>query len=437
MKKQHGLFYGWYLLGIAFLTIIVVYGVRLSFPVFYVAILDEFGWSRADTALIFSISAAVYGLVGLISGALADRFGPRKLIPLAAILLAAGTAACSLANEMWHFYVLFGIVVAVSSSGAGYVPLSVVLTNWFVRHRGAAFGVSSAGFGFCFFLASVVRLLILNIGWRNSFLVLGSLPLLIVAPLNLIFMRHRPADKGLLPDGAEVAMTTSDAPETDALVVDRKWTSTEWTVPKAIRTYRFWAVFFATFLLWGVAASTLSTHMVAFLEDVGFAPVFAAVVYGLYGLMVAGGNLLGFISDRLGRELTFGIGTIGAVLGAGVLLLVRDASVLWLPYLFAVAYGLCAGLNSPTLAAVTADLFQGRNFGKINGLMMLGFGMGGFVGPWLGGYIYDVLHNYYPAFVLVMIALAVCCLCVWISAPRKIRLVVGKAPGRRQVSKTA
>ena len=121
----------------------------------------------------------------------------------------------------------------------------------------------------------------------------------------------------------------------------------------------------------------MTAHQRVFISDVGFSAMFAATIFGIYGICFGLGQLSGFLSDRLGRERAFSLGILVALLGMGMLFLIRDVSYPWLPYLYALTYGWGTGLCAPTLAASAADLFQGRNFGSIMGAYTFGFSVGG------------------------------------------------------------
>ncbi|HLE80673.1 MAG TPA: MFS transporter, partial [Dehalococcoidia bacterium] len=133
----------------------------------------------------------------------------------------------------------------------------------------------------------------------------------------------------------------------------------------------------------------------------------------LYGIVSIVGNLASSFSDRLGRANTFFLGSIGAIVGLGLLIATRDTSQPWLLYVYGLAFGFSMGMNGPTLTATAADIFEGRHFGAINGLIVAGFGLGGGLGPWLGGYVYDTFGNYIPALLVAMVAVAVSSLLIW------------------------
>lgn len=426
-KKRALFFYGWVIVAICFFTVAISYGIRYSFSVFYVSFLEEFGWNRADTALIFSINIIVYGISAPVAGAVVDRLGPRKFMTIGAVLLAMATAACSLGNQIWHFYLLFGVLTAFGICATGYVPNSVLVSRWFVKKRGTALGIYMAGFGLAYVMAIGIEYLIGQMGWRSSFVALGLLALGI-APLIAIFQRLDPQDKGLLPDG-EVKEATAEPAEVvtaERLIVDKEWVAQEWDLPKAIRTHRFWFLFASNFFLWGIAVNLILAHQVAFAVDEGYSRAFGALIFSLFGVFYGGGNLLGFISDRLGRETTVSVGLVAAILGVLMLILNQASGTPWFMYAYSLLFGLGIGVTSPAFTASAADLFQGKNFGLINGLIVMAFGIGGFISPWLGGKIFDVLGTYIPAFYLVMASLATSIACIWITGPRQVRLVAGQ-----------
>jgi MFS family permease len=388
-------------------------------------ILNEFGWSRASTAGIFSVNVIIYGITAPFAGALVDRFGPKKVLLTGGAILALATALCSRVNTMWHFYLLFGIAGAIGTSLIGYPANAAVLPHWFVRRRGMAFGIFTSGFGLSFLVVSLVQHFITQFGWRISFILLGIIIAVILLPLITLFSRHRPQDIGLFPDGAhplEKVNLSPDCPE-GPVVVDKKWANTNWTLRKAMRTYRFWLLFFTSFCIFGFVESLVVVHQVVLMRDVGFSRAFITSIVALWGIMIALGNLGGFLSDKIGREKTFNIGCLASVVGLFMLLLLEKSSHSWILYLYTVSFGLGMGVNGPALGAALADTFQGKNFGSINGFFIFGFGLGGIVGPWFAGFIFDTTKSYSIALIVTILVTCLAFILLWIAAPRKIRKI--------------
>lgn len=141
----------------------------------------------------------------------------------------------------------------------------------------------------------------------------------------------------------------------------------------------------------------------------------------LWGAMKVAGNRTSFLSDRIGREKAFTSGCLASILGLLMLVLVQEKSYNWILLLYAVFFGLGTGMSGPVLGAAVADIFYGKSFGSINESMALGFGLGGIVGPWFGGFVFDTTKSYSGALVAVVLIVFVACAFLWIGAPRKVR----------------
>jgi len=160
--------------------------------------------------------------------------------------------------------------------------------------------------------------------------------------------------------------------------------------------------------------------------DTGYSKLYASSVLSLYGVMFAFGSLAAFISDRIGRERTFTIGIMIAISGIMMLILIHDTSRPWMLYYYALAAGFGMGMTTPTIPAVVTDIFQGPKIGAIIGFIWLGFAIGGAVGPWLGGWLFELMDNYVAAFFVAIVLSGVSCAAIWLASPRKVRQVPGR-----------
>lgn len=430
-RKTPRIFYGWFVLVGAAIISTIGYSMRYSFSVFYPEILNEFGWSRAETAAAFSVSMLVYGISSPVIGTLTDKFGPRRVLMFGTSLLATGLLAISQMNNIWLFYFLFGIIMAVGINALGFPVHFAYLPNWFVRKRGLAFGILMAGAGAASVMVSLYQYLILVLGWRATYGVLSAIVLAVIMPLTIFVIRGAPQEKGMSPDGTVDSPVDKGASaikedKADLLIVDRKWAATEWTLAKALRTHRLWFMFLMLISL-SLALNLVLAHQPIYSQDKGFSAIFAASIFGLTGVTTVIGNLNGFISDRIGREITYTISITGSIIGVSALMLATPSQS-WLLYLYATVWGIFFGIGGPIGPSANADMFSGKHFGAINGFCTLGFGIGGAIGPWLGGYIFDATNSYTIAFIIVMIALALACTFLWLAAPRQVRVVIGKTP---------
>jgi MFS family permease len=417
-KDGRGIFYGWVILGIAFITVVIGYGIRNSFAVFYPTIVEEFGWGRGSTALMFSISVIVYGLAAPVAGGLVDRFKPGLILALGGGIMGVGIALCSLATSQWQFYILYGVITAVGISLAGVTPLNAIISHWFVRRRGLAFGILSAGFGVSLLSAPFAQMLISSFDWRRAYIIIGAIAIAIIVPLCGFLMHRSPKDRGLLPDG-ETKNPPQDPPRTQT--GKGGWAATTWTLSQAIKTYQFWLLFLIAFFSLGLAEQIAIAHQVYFLRDVGYEPQVAANIYSIFGITFTLGTLACFFSDRFGREKVFIPSCLLSAAAVALLFFIKDASHPWMPVLFAVCFGFGMGPLGPVFFATAADLFGGRHFGSILGTAIIGFSLGGAISPWLAGFLHDITKSYLPSFFIISGSMVATAVLMWLIAPSKIR----------------
>jgi MFS family permease len=418
MTQRPRFFYGWYLVAVTIVAMTLVYGIRASFSVFFSPVLDEFHWYRGSTAIMLSLNILVYGLTAPLVGSLVDRWKPRTVVVFGILMLTLATASCYFASQLWHFYLLFGVLVPIGAAFCGAPVLNPTLINWFGKKSSLAIAFGQIGGSLSFAYVTVIEVVVASWGWRASFLVMGGLVLAVLLPLYLIFLHHRPSDRGLETYGEAVkaaAVPGKDPGTTMKTVIAAE---RDWTLRGALRTHNLWLLILADFCYWGIGNYLVLAHQIRFAQDAGYSGLLAASIFGLFGIISIGGQLIASVSDMIGRETTVLIAVVLAIGALVALISVRDTSQPWLLYVYATAFGLGTGLFSPTIVVGTADIFRGRNIGAIAAVLLTGVGFGGAIGPWLGGYIYDVTGSYKVAFIISMAAFAVAGISFWIAAPR-------------------
>jgi len=423
--RQGRFFYGWVVVAVAFVTLGIAFGIWYSFSVFFMAVIEEFGWSRAAASGIFSVFIISHALTGLLAGHLLDRFGPRIVIPFGAGILAVCLVLTSRTGTMWQFYVTYGVFAGASMSLLSFSSHSAFIPNWFERKRGLALGIAMSGIGFgLLFMIPPVGKAITAYGWRATYLYLAGTVLFLVVPLNVIFSRHRPQDLNLLPDGDD-AKAKRKRPLTGMAikVIDQDWVRERWTLRKALNTKRFWflmsAFFFASFVYQGTLL-----HAISSMVDAGLPRDVAAHYFGILGLAGSGGKIFfGYLSDLFGRER---INTLGNIVTAmGILCLMNICSAQGaMPLLFALFFGLGYGCAAPMFPSVSADIFLGNSFGLIFAMICMGAGVGGAMGPFVSGLLRDIFGSYSIPFGLSLVSLVFSCLFIWFAGPRKVRRMV-------------
>ena len=425
-------FYGWIVVAVAFVTMGIGVNTRTAFSLLYPPILTEFGWDRGETAAAFSIGFLVSSLYAPFIGWLMDRLGPRLVIPLGVMLVSAGMLLATQVGQPWHLYATLGVLVVGGSVSLTYIGHSLFLPNWFVRRRGLAIGIAFAGVG----IGSIVlfpwmQYLIDTIGWRHACVVMALLLLVVLLPLNFLLQRQRPEHLGLLPDGDTAPPTASHGEVLADNIVDYAWAATDWTLSRALKTSRFWWVFFGFFS--GLYAwYAVQVHQTKYLVENGFSSDMAAYALGLVGLTgIVGTVALGYFSDRCGREWAWTLSGLGYVGCYGLLLVMKQSPSPGLMYLMVASQGLLGYGLASVFGAIPIELFQGKHYGSIFGTISLAAGCGAAAGPWVTGVLYDALGSYNVAFWLAISFSLFSIGCIWRAAPRKVRAVAGRIRHRR------
>lgn len=418
-------YYGWVIVAVVFVTMALGVNARTAFSILFPPLIAEFNWDRGVTAGAFSFGFLVSAVMSPVLGRLMDSQGPRLVMESGVAATAAGLIIATFAREPWHFYASIGVLVGAGSVCLGYTGQSLFLPQWFVRRRGLAIGIAFAGVGVgSIILLPLFQWIIERAGWRAACLGLAALMLLLAVPLNLLLVR-RPENLGLMPDG-DPQPASADELERPTNVVDPAWTAIDWTLHRALRTARFWWIalgYFCALFAW----YAVQVHQTKYLVEIGFSAIEAAWALGVVSLAGIPGQIaLGHLSDRLGREVVWTIGSMGFVITYALLLLLGGHPNPVLLYVMVIAQGaLGYGLTS-VIGAIPAEIFEGRHYGAIFGALMLAGVSGGAVGPWFAGLLYDVTNAYTAAFWVAILCSLLSAAAIWIAAPRKVRAVAGR-----------
>jgi MFS family permease len=413
------------LVAVAFVTVGLGVNARTAFSLFFPPIVDEFGWERGLTAGAFSFGFLVSAALTPFIGRLMDRYGIRVVIEMGICLMGTGLLLAPLVRQPWHLYATLGVLVGSGANCLGYTGQSFFLPNWFVRRRGLAMSLAFSGVG----AGSIIVLpwlqaLIGTAGWRAACRAMGILILVVLIPLNLL-LRRRPEDLGLEPDG-DCTPATEDGAGRTANIVDVAWTTVDWTLDRALRTARFWWIamgYFCGLFAW----YAVQVHQTRYLIDIGISPVQAAWALGFVSLVAVPGQIvLGHVSDRIGREWVWTIGSLGFALCYLSLLGLAYRPTSTLLYLMVIAQGMLGyGLTS-VIGAIPAEIFEGPHYGSIFGTLMLAAILGGGTGAWVTGALYDATGSYALAFFLAIGCSALSAGAIWVAGPRQVRAVAGR-----------
>ena len=301
----------------------------------------------------------------------------------------------------------------------GFISQSILLPNWFIKRRGLAIGVAMAGIGVGIqVLVPFTQYIISRFGWRSAYCFLAAIMMGVVLPLNAVFQRKNPEEFGELPDGKKVATEHKPFPkQNDGSVIE--YVRVQWTLGRSLKTKQFWFLFL-TFFFVPMAVQGTMVHQVAHVVDKGFSAERGAFFFGLTGIIGSVGKIIfGYLSDKIGQERSLAIGISCAFLGILCLMNIQPGHDRLL-YGYAIFFGLGYGSIAPIFPSRAADLFQGSHFGKIYGFLSISFGLGGAVGAWMNGKIFDLTSSYHIAFLCILAALVLVVIFFWFTTASSI-----------------
>lgn len=375
--------YAWVVVAAAFTLMFIGFAAAYSFAAFFGALEAEFGASRGDIALVFSVAAFVWFLSGAPAGVLADRYGVRRVAIVGVACIALALAIAAVAGSLNVLYATYSIGLGLGV-GLVYVPSIGAVQPWFSANRALASGIAVAGIGAGNVAGPLLAAWWIGIfGWRGAFLGLALFALALGGAAALA-IRNKPRASAAAADG--IALRA------------------------ALRTTPFWLIFASLFLSC-IGLFVPMVHLGPYAVDAGYTAAQGVALVSLIGLgSLLGRFTIGAPADRLGR-----IPALSAMYaGLGVMFVLWwAASAYWMLALFAVVFGICYGAYVALLPTIVMDLYGARSVSGIIGCLYTGCGFGTLIGPWLAGAAYDALGTYQApiaAGALLSFAAAVCVL---------------------------
>ena len=425
MDKDVGVYKGWIVVGASFVTYMVVWGgVWYSFSVFLNIFVRDFQWGRGEVAGVFSICVSIIFLSAPLVGRAFDYFGPKYIMPVAAMFLGANLFLCTRINSLFDFYLYYGIGCGTGMSFLLFTAQAPIITRWFHIHRATAMGLSlsGGGIGMMVFVPLIQRIA-LHSGWRAGFLLLSALVVFLVFPVSLILAKLPRKGETQHESGLLFWRKGASRKKTRVVTMDPSWARRVWTPREALRTRRFWYMFFAGVTGSSLVVQTIFSHFIIMTTDAGHAPVFSSKMLGLAGLMGTAGFLFwGRLADRICREWTYTLGTACLLSGLFSLFFMKWIGGVPLFLFFATLFGFGYGSRAPLMQSICADIFQGPHFSSILGLYQTSLAVG-VIGPWIAGVVAEASNSYQPIILFLMGASFLSAFFVWFAAPRHIRRI--------------
>jgi predicted MFS family arabinose efflux permease len=389
MKRLH---YAWIVLTVTFVCLLVSAATRATPSVLIVPLEQEFGWSRATISVAIAVNLLLYGLIGPFAAGFINRYGSRRVLAVAALVMGLGTLATVSIRQPWELLMLWGVVVGAGTGFVAIVLGTSIVQRWFDVQRGLAIGLltASTATGQLLFLPLLARLIV-RYGWRTA-VVTVAVAALATAPLAWLLLRDRPEDKGLRPLGARGAASQVPPPQNPFVAALQALRS-------ASTSRQFWILAGSFFVCGASTNGLVGTHLIPACMDHGMPEVQAAgllAVMGIFDLFGTTGS--GWLSDRFDcRWLLF------------IYYGLRGLSLLYLPTglaaqghglsVFTVFYGLDWIATVPPTVALTRQAFGAERVGLVFGWVIAAHQIGAALAATFAGVIRTHQGSYDYAFV--------------------------------------
>jgi MFS family permease len=416
INKQPRIYYGWIIVGVSFLCWFAADAFGwYTFGIFMGPITRELGWTTVMLTGAMTIRTVVAGLSGPVIGPLADtRHGARIIMSLGILIAGAVPMASSRVNALWQWYLFYGVMGGLGMIGYGGLVTNTVIAKWFIRKRGRAMGIATIGVSISgVVFVQLVHRLISSYGWRTTLVVLGLVIWGLTFLPVFLFVRRRPEDMGLRPDGDDPDMIEFET--NDSTVADHVYSEEEiWTLKEALRTKALWLLLIG-FNITGLAISGIFIHFFPYVVTKGFSTDLAARAMTVLAVCCAIVKIpWGLIAERI--HVRYCITACYSGCAMSLIILLSSNTVPYV-FLFAIAYGVTLGGDIVVRELVWAN-YYGRTFlGTIRGVIMPAnlISMAG--GPLFAAWLRDITGDYQVPYTVFLFASIVGTVFIFMAKP--------------------
>ena len=390
-RRGPDLFYGWYLVGISsFMLMLMSTTVFQGIGTFFVALERNFGWNRTTLSGAFALSRAEGALLGPVEGFLVDRLGTRRMVVIGYFVMGLGFIYYSQINSVWQFYVAY-LAISLGTGIGGWIAFVTLINNWFERRRALAMSLAVSGIQLGGFLVPLMAWGIEVHDFRMTTLGIGITLILVAVPASR-FVRNRPEEYGLRPDGAPAILAADTGGGTRQAESSG---AADITPRQALKSVAFWIIAVAR-LTSVVSIVTLSVHLVPKLTDSGLSLITANFIVTLYTFIAfLSGFAAGYLADRTSKVAVLFVCMLMQAVAIGILAV---SETLPMAIVFAVLWGAGFGGRVPLLTAIIGDFFGRKHFGSILGLNMVPSNIAMIFAPLFAGFMFDLRQSYFIPF---------------------------------------
>jgi MFS family permease len=375
-------YYGYIIVLCAFISMLAIYSLPLSYGIFFKPMATELKWNRTIVSGAYALSRIVGGVVTIAMGWLIDKMGPRIVLIICGLLCGIGFSLLSRIDTVWHLYIVYGVIIGFGSSV--FAPMVSTVTKWFVQRRTLMTGIVISSLGIAMLVGPPISNLLISVyGWRLAYLIAG--PTIGVVTIAVAqFMRRNPQQLGQ----AALVEENNGGGGSKSLNIT-------YSLREAVNTRQFW-IFFAMSICYAFCFLAVIVHLAPHMTDLAFSSTTAANVVATIGISsVIGLVLMGYIGDKIGNRKTIIIGYGFFSVAMSLLLFTKEIELL---YLIAIMVGIAYAGVASQRPSIVAIMFGVKSHGLIFGAIDNSFMIGAAIGPISAGYLFDATGNYLLAF---------------------------------------
>jgi MFS transporter, OFA family, oxalate/formate antiporter len=382
MTKRKGIFYGWWIVlgGLLLITLTVPFTSALV-GLYMLPITEEFNIPR--TAFTFTVS--IIGICGIllspIVGKLVQKYSVKLIMSTGIIVFSLAYMSYGLAQSVYHLY-MSAALLGIAFSFCGNLTTQIIVVNWFKKSRGLALSIVLSGIGLGgFILSPVIANLIINMGWRKTYIIMGLVILIVGLPIALFVMKKTPEQLGLKPYGADEAdISTNKKAEIEIDIT-----------PAEAKKQPFFYIYMIGIFSLGLITTGSLQQITPYVSDM-HGMVYAATIVATYSLLgILGKLILGWLSDKFGILKSGAMGYTAISIAFILLLFGQNKSVLIAMAIFLAFGNAVASVSTPLFAG---HIFGTNNYGAMMGITNSAFQVGMALGGILSAAVYDVLGSY-------------------------------------------
>lgn len=406
-------FYGWYIVAAGCIVIAMTVGViNNSLGQFIKPVCADMGFTRQQMSLNQTILSVISMAFGLSWGRLSQRINLNRWMRVSAVLMPAIFFSYSFVNSLFSYYMIT-LLLGLANSAISLMIFTYIVGMWFSEKRGMAIGLASMGTGIgAVVMNMVISQLIIAVGWRSTYRVVGIIMAVIIVPVVWLVVREKPSDMGLLPYGfAEDSVTGEKqaAPAPQGL-------SAEEVMAMPV----FWILAIcsvSTVMCISFLSPTLSPH----LSDNGYSVTFAAMMASIsMGALAIGKLILGKMFDRLGVRTTAAVACFCTFIGLVGMIFCRHSVAL---VAIVLGIGLGCSFGAVCLPIITQTIFGMKSFNSIFGKLSAATSLGGAIAPVISGRSFDSFGSYVPVYIASTVVMIIVIATLLTILPKEDRML--------------